>query len=126
MFSEDMFANRINLDNPWWSSGHVEQEYTKAVPRFFLEKFYRYLTLDGVRRAILLMGPRRVGKTWLIQHAIARLLDREGVPAKNIVFLPIDVPVYHGCELEELVLEACKTSGASPATDKLYVFFDEI
>lgn len=126
MFSEDMFANRINLDNPWWNSGHVEKEYTKVMPRFFLEKFYRYLTLDGVRRAILLMGPRRVGKTWLIQHAIARLLDREGVPAKNIVFLPIDVPVYHGCELEELVLEACKTSGASPATDKLYVFFDEI
>ena len=50
----------------------------------------------------------------------------EGVPAKNIVFLPIDVPVYHGCELEELIGEACRVSGTNPRTDRLFVFLDEI
>ena len=126
MFSKEMFFNRIHLDNPWWRSGHVDQDYTKVKPRFSLEKLYHYLTLEGVRRTILLMGPRRVGKTWLIQHAIERLLTNEGVPAKNIVFLPIDVPVYHGCELEELIGEACRVSGTNPRTDRLFVFLDEI
>ena len=125
MFSREMFFNRIHLDKPWWRTGHVDHDFTKVKPRFFLEKFYHYLTLEGVRRAILLMGPRRVGKTWLIQHAIERLLADEGVPAKNIIFLPIDVPVYHGCELEELIGEACRVSGADQRTDRLFVFLYE-
>ena len=126
MFSLEMFVNRINLDNPWWQSGCVNSVYSAVRPRVFLEKFYRHIILEGVHRAIVLMGPRRVGKTWLIQHAIDRLLDQEGVPARNIIFLPIDVPVYHGCDLEELVNAACRISGRNPKTDRLFVFFDEI
>ena len=88
MFSLEMFVNRINLDNPWWQSGCVNSVYSAVRPRVFLEKFYRHIILEGVHRAIVLMGPRRVGKTWLIQHAIDRLLDQEGVPARNIIFCP--------------------------------------
>ena len=126
MFSREMFGNRIKLDNPWWQTGGVDQVYTLVKPRRFLEKFYRFLMLDGLRRAILLMGPRRVGKTWLMQHAIQRLVAEDNIPVKNIIFLPIDVPVYHGCELEELIRAACRFAGSNPRTDRLFVFFDEI
>ena len=126
MFSREMFGNRIKLDNPWWQTGIVDQVYTLVKPRRFLDKFYSFLMLDGLKRAILLMGPRRVGKTWLMQHAIQRLIMQDNIPAKSIIFLPIDVPVYHGCELEELVMEACRFSGSDPRTDRLFVFFDEI
>ena len=126
MFSLEMFKNRINLDNPWWTTGGVDAMYSRVKPRMFLEKFYHYLTLADVHRSLVLLGPRRVGKTWLIQHAIARLLEQAGNSAKNIVFLPIDVPVYHGCELEELLNEACRLAGTNPKTDRLFVFFDEI
>ncbi|MBR0197396.1 MAG: ATP-binding protein [Kiritimatiellae bacterium] len=126
MFSSEMFANRVKLDNPWWQSGTVNRIYTAVKPRLFIEKFYHYITLEGVQRSIVLMGPRRVGKTWLIQHAIDRLLTKGGVLAKNVIFLPIDVPVYHGTDIEELVNEACRSSGANLKTDRLFVFFDEI
>lgn len=126
MFSLEMFSDRINLDNPWWKTGDVEAMYAQVTPRYFLDKFYRYLTLEGVHRSLVLMGPRRVGKTWLLQHAIGRLLHEGGVSPKNVIFLPIDVPVYHGTELEELMKCACKISGANPKSDQLFVFFDEI
>ena len=93
MFSREMFGNRIKLDNPWWQTGIVDQVYTLVKPRRFLDKFYSFLMLDGLKRAILLMGPRRVGKTWLMQHAIQRLIMQDNIPAKSIIFLPIDVPV---------------------------------
>lgn len=126
MFSREMFDNRINLDNPWWRTGVVDPVYTSVKPRCYLEKFYNCLTIDGLRRAILLMGPRRVGKTWLMQHAIQRLIAENRMPARNIIFLPIDVPVYHGCELEELLGETCRFLGCDMSQDRLFVFFDEI
>ncbi len=126
MLSKEMFVDRIKLDNPWWETGIVDQGYTSVTPRRFLDKFYSFLKLDGVKRALLLMGPRRVGKTWLMQHAIHRLITKDNIPAKNIIFLPIDVPVYHGSELEELLREACRFTGRDPRLDRLFVFFDEI
>ena len=126
MLSEEMFKNRISIDNPWWQTGCIDQEYRDVSPRIFLDTLYRHLLMDGLRRAIVLMGPRRVGKTWLLQHAINKLLLEQNVKPQNIIFLPIDVPVYHNSELEELVYAASKISGANPRTDRMYVFFDEI
>lgn len=126
MFSKEMFINRIVLDNPWWRTGHIGEEYSQVRPRLFIDTLCHYLMLDGARRAILLMGPRRVGKTWLIQHAIEKLIEKKHVPPQNILFIPVDVPVYHGCELEELVYEVSRVSGVNPVTDRMFVFFDEI
>ena len=126
MFSKEMFANRVNLDNPWWKDGQIADEFLKERSRLFLSEFYRYVTLDGMRRVVLLMGPRRVGKTWLLQHTIRRLLAEEVVPPSQIFFLPIDVPVYHGCNLEELIYEAGNIAGVDPRKSRLFVFFDEI
>ena len=126
MFSREMFANRVKLDNPWWEDGQVAMEFHGTRPRLFLDEFYRYVNIEGLRRAIVLMGPRRVGKTWLIQHAIDRLLAEGVVPASHIFFLPIDVPVYHGCDLEEILHETCQISEVNCRKDRLFVFFDEI
>ena len=125
MFSEEMFLNRVILDNPWWQTGDISNDYRSVTPRLFLDYFYKYLSMDGLRRAVLLMGPRRVGKTWLLQHAIGRLLS-EKVSPRHVIFLPIDVPVYHGSGLEELVYAASRVSGVNPKTEKMFVFFDEI
>lgn len=126
MISEEMFKNRIVLDNPWWQTGNIDKEYLSVSPRLFLNTLFHHLKLDGLKRAILLMGPRRVGKTWLLQHSINKLLQEENVKPQHILFLPIDVPVYHNTDLEELIYAASKISGVNPQTDRLYVFIDEI
>ena len=125
MFSEEMFSNRVVYDNVWWRTGHVAGEYDNAQSRLFLDEFYRHVTNLTVRRAMLLMGPRRVGKTWLLHHTIRKLLA-DGVTPRQIMFFSVDMPVYHGMSLEELVLEGAKIANVNARTEQLYVFFDEI
>ena len=95
MISEEMFKNRIVLDNPWWQTGNIDKEYLNVSPRLFLNTIFHHLMLDGLKRAILLMGPRRVGKTWLLQHSINKLLQEEKIKPQNILFLPIDLQVHN-------------------------------
>ena len=91
MFSEDMFANRAIFDNVWWRTGRVAPEFENAQSRLFLDEFYRSVTNFDVRRAMLLIGPRRVGKTWLLQHAIRKLLENKVVAPNHILFFPVDL-----------------------------------
>lgn len=127
MLSEDMFKNRAVLDNPWWNTGTVAPEFEKSTPRHLLSEYLRRLLQEnGPRRAVLLMGPRRVGKTWLMQHAIRRLLDGHDADPGRILYFSLDVPVYHGIGLEELVHAAASITGADPAKDRIFAFFDEI
>lgn len=83
------------------------------------------LTNKGVRRAVLLMGPRRVGKTVLIHHAIKQLI-RDGVPAKCIAYVSVDNPIYNECGLQQLVDFCSEASGTNLESESSYVFFDEI
>lgn len=126
MISLDMFRNRIAFDNPWWKSNQINEEYRSVKPRRLLDEIYRQLTDWTLRRALILLGPRRVGKTWLMQHLIGRLLEESVVTARQVIFISIDVPVYHGAGLEELVGRAAEVSGVDMTRDRLVVLFDEI
>ncbi len=126
MLSKDMFQNRAKLDNPWWETGNVANEYAYAIARLSLDELYSRILPGGPRRALLLMGPRRVGKTWLLQHAIQRLLKENVYSPRQIIYFSLDVPVYNGIGLEELINTAAEITGISTKTDKLIVFFDEI
>ena len=41
MFSEEMFLNRVILDNPWWQTGDISNDYRSVTPRLFLDYFYK-------------------------------------------------------------------------------------
>ena len=126
MFSREMFNDRIAFDNPWWCIGKINDNYAGVRPRRLIDGVYSQLTDWELHRVLVLLGPRRVGKTWLMQHLIGRLLGNSFVPAHAIVFISIDVPVYHGSGLEELLLSAAQISGANPRREQMVVMFDEI
>ena len=126
MFSEEMFANRAVFDNVWWRTGRVSPEFENAKSRLFLDEFYRYVTNTDIRRAMLLIGPRRVGKTWLLQHTIRKLLADKVVAPNHILFFSVDIPVYHGMSLEELVKYGAGIANVDEKSEHLFVFFDEI
>ena len=71
------------------------------------------------------MGPRRVGKTVMIHHAIQALLD-EGVPPQSLCYFSIDHPIYNGLSLEKLLDYYGQASGVDYKSEQIYVFFDEI
>ena len=67
---------RLSLENPWWMAGNGIEPERRAWPR--RAYFYPYLRLVrelSVHRAIVLIGPRRVGKTVMLTQTVQALLD---------------------------------------------------
>lgn len=81
---EKQILGRLKVDNPWWTEGKVPSFYGKMSPRLYLDIFYPLVKDVDIQRAIILMGPRRVGKTVMIYHSIKKLID-EGVSPQNII-----------------------------------------
>jgi len=123
--SENEILSRLCFDNPWWSGEKsLSDDYRPLPKRNYLNAFYELVAQTEINRAVILMGPRRVGKTVMIYHSIHRLLD-QGISPKNILYLSLETPVYTNLSLEQLLNLYTKRFGHTQS-DSLYVFFDEI
>lgn len=90
-----------------------------------MNDFYESVTDLSVRRAVILMGPRRVGKTVMIYHSIDRLIS-SGVDPRKIIYVSVDTPIYNNISLEEFFSLARKALKNEDSYEGYYVFFDEI
>lgn len=116
---------RLAFDNPWWdasSNGKIAFENTPR--RKYFEPFYRTISDKSVRRAIVLMGPRRVGKTVMVYHSVRALLDAK-IDPKRILYVSLETPIYTGLSLER-ILGYFQELFSHKRDSSLYVFFDEI
>lgn len=111
--------------NPWWSPAEGIDPETQAWPkRAYYPNFLRLVRDTEVRRAVVVIGPRRVGKTVMLMQAIQALLD-DGVPGSCIFYAQLDVPLYSGESLDSLVRAFVDLHRHKPARP-LWVLFDEI
>ena len=122
---EKQIIGRLKVDNPWWTEGKIPDFYRQMSPRLYLNIFMPLLQDLELRRALILMGPRRVGKTVMMLHAIQKLID-SGVPAQNIIYISVETPIYNKIFLEQLFSLACQTLGKSATQEQMFVFYDEI
>lgn len=101
----------------------MDAETLALRPRAYLDPVRQLLQEPKLRRAVVLLGPRRVGKTILIRHLIASLLG-QAVPASRVAYVEMDHPLLHGQSLDALVhqIESATPHGEGPR----YLFFDEI
>lgn len=119
-------VRRIRTENPWWAGDHkISKTFHEMTPRPYLDLFYPLVRSRSVRRAVVLMGPRRVGKTVMIHHAIQALIDARVRP-EAICYFSIDHPIYNGLSLEKLLNYYGQASGVDIKSEEVYVFFDEI
>ena len=124
--SLEQMADSLREDNPWWGDFTGISPYFKAArPRAFLKEFLGLVHAESPRREVVLLGPRRVGKTFMIQHAIQQLLD-EGIERDRILYAQIDNPVYVGRGLTEILNAYQKATGVDWRTKRCFIFFDEI
>jgi predicted AAA+ superfamily ATPase len=122
--SEELILDRLKFENPWWVSGQIEPEYNQLPRRLYFQLFHPLVEETDVKRAVVLMGPRRVGKTVMLHHTIAHLLQNK-IPNQKICFIGIDNPIYLNIRLEQLFKLARKAvSDVDPKG--WFVFFDEI
>jgi predicted AAA+ superfamily ATPase len=115
---------RLQYENPWWVNAQVQDSYQKMKKRLYFDIFYPFVKDKDIKRAVVLMGPRRVGKTVMLFHSIQELLA-EGIPAQKIMFVSIDNPIYMQMGLEDILLlaqDALKLRNL----DGCFVFFDEV
>jgi len=123
---EELILRRLRAENPWWvSPAEIPKHLRGWTPRAYLRLFLPLVAERRIRRAVVLMGPRRVGKTVLLHHVIAELLDR-GVPPRNIFYVSVDHPLYNNLDLDQFLELYEKASGVDFRTQECYVFFDEI
>lgn len=122
---EKQIIGRLKVDNPWWVEGCIPKFLSQMSPRLYLNIFMSLLQATDLHRALILMGPRRVGKTVMLYHSIQELINN-GVAAQNIIYISVETPIYNKIELEQLFLLSCQTLGKSPTHENMYVFFDEI
>lgn len=120
----EKIVERLRYENPWWVNKQIPETYSSMARRLYFSLFYPYVTEKSVKRALVLMGPRRVGKTVMLFHSIQRLLDEDVNPQK-IFFIGIDNPIYVHLSLED-ILSLCKKSLNQNDLNGCYVFFDEI
>lgn len=120
----EKIVERLRYENPWWVNKQIPELYSTMAKRLYFSLFYPFVIEKNVRRALVLMGPRRVGKTVMLFHSIQQLLT-ENVNPQKVFFIGIDNPIYVHLSLED-ILNLCKQSLHQDNLNDCYVFFDEI
>jgi predicted AAA+ superfamily ATPase len=120
----EKIVERLRYENPWWVSKQIPEVYGTMAKRLYFTLFYPFVIEKNIRRALVLVGPRRVGKTVMLFHSIQQLLS-ENVNPQRVFFIGIDNPIYVHLSLED-ILSLCKQSLHQDNLNGCYVFFDEI
>lgn len=120
----EKIIERLQYENPWWITQEIPTIYKEMSKRLYFELFYPFVKEKEIRRAVVLMGPRRVGKTVMMFHTIDQLIAEKTNP-QRIFFVPIDNPIYVHLSLQE-ILNLCKEALKISNLEDCYIFFDEI
>ena len=124
IFSDQKLIERLQFENPWWNQQSIPTVFKRMMRRKHFEVFYRFIQNKQFRRAVVLMGQRRVGKTVMLYHAIDQLME-EGIDPNKILFIGIDNPIYSQLSLQDL-LDLFKSAQSLSTLEGSYIFFDEI
>ena len=123
-FSKEQVIDRVKFENPWWETQEIDAYYGKMKRREYFQLLYPIIIERSIKRAVVMMGPRRVGKTVLLYHSIDELI-KKGIDPKNICYFSIETPLYNGIALEEL-LNLFLQINSKNISSELFIFFDEI
>jgi uncharacterized protein len=93
---------RIERDNPWWREPRFVVPEANFPKRVYFRPFQKLALNFQVKRAAILLGPRRVGKTVLVRQLIQDAIAH-GVPAQNVMYASIDAQIYAGMSLEKFL-----------------------
>ena len=114
----------LKQDNPWWERGEGSISFGLPKSRAYLGRFMELSLNWRIKRAIILMGPRRVGKTVMLHQLIERALA-SGVNPQSILFASVDTPLYSGMPPDRLLALFERQTAHDPRGRRI-VIFDEI
>lgn len=117
----------LSRRNEWWATGANSIDSIYKIKR---NEFNRLIDCMEERRIQIIIGPRRVGKSTLMQQSIGHLLSN-GTEPKRILFFSCDDPtLFDGNttigDVIEGYLNDVLHESVSELESRIYVFIDEI
>lgn len=121
----------VRAANPWWEGERVAN--LPPVRRWAFAPVLRGLT-KGLTPAVVLRGPRQVGKTTLLNQVIHDLLDR-GTDAQRIFRVQFDdladirrlsMPIVEMCEWYAETVLGMSFHRAAQGGQPVFIFLDEV
>ncbi|MDI6731999.1 MAG: ATP-binding protein, partial [Candidatus Margulisbacteria bacterium] len=132
-FNNPQLENVLNTYNPWWE----QSSYCWNNPSFKREYFD--LAIEHLAEkhglALLINGPRRIGKTTLMRQLMEHLVINNNISTKNIFFFSLDDPFIQqlpaadqGAGFEKLIFgwESALGNRLTKSKKTLFCFLDEI
>ena len=121
---KDTLLTGLYKYNPWWKDYSYTSPFLKT--RGYFDSFKKLVLDSNIQRAIILMGPRRVGKTVMLNQLVSRALKSNRFSPRNIFFISVDDPLYNKIPLEELLNLFQNKIQSNRKNVKKLVIFDEI
>lgn len=119
--SDNDIRTRMARDNPWWENPKAIIPEAASPKRVYFAPLCSLALNFEVRRATVMLGPRRVGKTFMIKQLVAEAIAR-GLNPKRIMYVSIDTPIYSGKSLEHFLALMPESNEGG----QRLVIFDEI
>jgi predicted AAA+ superfamily ATPase len=118
--SSDQILGVLHGFNPWWDAP-APQPFTFRRIAYGLCR--EYLDHPSLHRAVMLSGPRRVGKSVILQQ-IARAKVAEGIPPRSILYLSLEHPFLKVLSLPEII--KIYHANIHPSGEQTTLLLDEI
>ncbi|MEZ5812580.1 MAG: ATP-binding protein [Rhizobiaceae bacterium] len=122
--SDEQVLQALEVENPWWSADKSVASVKDFPRRNYFGPFAELASQNEVRRSLILLGPRRVGKTVMLLQLIEELIASGQDPA-TILYISLDRPLYNGMALEQVV-DLRLRNVPEPDTKEFWFFFDEV
>lgn len=101
--------------NPWWTTGKVPEHLVPPVRRSVYYALASRLSQRQWRRAFILEGPRRVGKTTLLYQLAADVLARGQFRPRRILYVSFDHPIAKLARLDQVARVFAEVAGLPEA-----------
>ena len=121
---ESLIEKKIKSINRHWYTNKIDEEICSFKKRKYFDLFFPLVINFNLQRAIVLMGPRRVGKTVMLFQTIQECLNKD-IVSKDIVYFSMDEPLFYSLSLDDLLNKYRKVAGEKSFQNKV-IIFDEI
>ena len=126
MVSDEDVLRVLRAFNPWWSTGEVPARLAPPVRRAAFSTVRERLRRPGWRRAMILEGPRRVGKTTILYQLAEAALRAHELPPRRVWYASFDHPVLKLARLDQVVRLAMGLDPAAATGGRALLLLDEI
>lgn len=125
-YGVEAVKDRLIFDNPWWAlDEQTPQKFKQPSKRIFFKSFSHKIEQGEAGRAVVLVGPKRTGKTVMIRQMVAHLIETHNAP-RHILLASLGTPTYWNVGLREIISLFVQRNAQTSDGKTLYAFLDDL